>query len=165
MAVRFINNWSVVLLSDLLSDATSITVNSADAIALGTIAAGDHYVATLTDDISAPARKEIIHITGVSGNVLTVERGKESTNAAGFFTGDLLMANVTAGLLGEFVQGITPDGDGDIVITDAEQTITNKRLNNPKINEELPLTKTATELNGTLTSAEIQAAMEDRFLI
>ena len=130
--INVINSWETVLLSSLTSGATSMTISSGDATELGSIAAGDYYIATLRD--SGDTQKEIIHITAIAGAVLTIERGKETTNPAAFSASDVMRIELTAGLLEEFIQGVLPDGDGDIVVTDAEQTLTNKTLINAKFN-------------------------------
>jgi len=166
--IKFTNNW-LTTLPAIDSEATEIVIDSAHALSLGTIATGDYYIATMTDDLDNPVKKEIIHITGVTDATLTVARAQESTNAQSFTEGNFILIEVTAGGLDSFVQGTTPDGDGDIVLTDSEQTLTFKRLTNPKLNEDVELTKTATQLNATLTETQIaenqQQEMLRRFLI
>ena len=155
--IKFTNNWLTTLQSGIAADDTEIVIDSSHALSLGTIAAGDYYIATMTDDLDNPVKKEIIHITGITAETLTVTRAQESTNGQSFLTGNFILIEVTAGMLDSFVQGTTPDGDGDIVLTDSEQTLINKRLTNPKLNEDVALTKTATELNATLTDTAVYA--------
>ena len=167
--IKFLNSWQTTLQAGIDSDDTEISIDSAHALDLGTIATGDYYIATLTDDLTTPTKKEIVHITGVSGTTLTVARAQDDTTGQTFSAGHYILMDVTAGMLGGFVQGDTPDGDGDIVVTDAEQTLTNKTLTSPKINEDVALTKTATQLNQTLTESQIEDRLRqfknDNFLL
>lgn len=154
--ILFTNNW-LTTLPAIDSEVTEIVIDSSHALSLGTIPAGDYYIATMTDDLDNPVKKEIVHITGVTAETLTVERAQENTNAQSFVEGNFILIEVTAGGLDGFVQGATPDGDGDIVVTDSEQTLSNKTLTSPKLNEDVALTRTASQLNASLTEAEIDS--------
>lgn len=128
MTIKVINSWESVLQESITAAATEMTLLTADALELGDIAAGDYYIGTLRDSVETPTKREVIHITNRSGDVITIDRGKEDTSGVIFDAGNLLRVELTAGLLESFVQGTLPDGDGDIVITDSEQTLTNKTL-------------------------------------
>lgn len=75
-------------------------------------------------------------------------------------TQKITSANVKAYVLGSGVD-IGGTGAGDIVTIDATQTMTNKRLTSPKINEDVAVTATASEINVldgipvTLTATEL----------
>jgi len=162
--IKFLNSWQTTLQAGIDADDTEISIDSSHALELGSIAAGSYYIATITDDLDTPTKKEIVHITGVSGTALTVTRAQDDTTGQVFSAGAYVLLDVTAGMLGGFVQGETPEGDGDIVVTDAEQTLTNKTITSPKLNEAVTLVKTATHLNNTKTEEEIEAMMEAHFL-
>jgi hypothetical protein len=161
--IKFLNSWQTTIQAGIDADDTTITIDSSHATELGTIAAGSHYLATITDSLDTPTKKEIVRITAVSGNALTATRAQDGTTGQVFASGAYILLDVTAEMLEGFVQGDTPEGDGDIVITDAAQTLTNKRLTSPRINEDVALTKTGTELNSMKTEEEIEAMMEAHF--
>lgn len=72
----------------------------------------------------------------------------------------MLASNVKSYVLGSGID-IGGTGAGDIVTIDATQTLTGKTLTSPKINEDVAVTATATELNvldgipATLTATEL----------
>ena len=116
--------------------------------------------------------------TGASTGNLTITTGTLIANIEGNVSGDLTGNADTATTLASAVNiaGQSFDGSGAITIasTDlsnssaialltAAQTLTNKTLTSPKINEDVVLTATATELNYTdgVTSA-IQSQLNDK---
>lgn len=152
MAIKFVNSWQTTLQSGINSEDTAVSVDVA-ALALGTISGGDYYIAKLTDSLTAPTKSEIIHIIGRSDQTLTVERAQENTTGEAFDSGSAMIINITAGMLESFMQGgAFPD---DLVFEGTTQTLTNKTLTSPKVNEDVILTKTATQLNSTLTETEV----------
>lgn len=90
---KYLNNWS--------SAITTVSIGTGDltfdvATAPTALAAGDYYIATLTDSLTAPTKIEIIKITGVSGSTLTVERAQESTTAQTWDNTEFIHISATA---------------------------------------------------------------------
>ena len=98
MAIVFKNNASTTLSAALSSSATSITV--ADATKLPSIT-GDEYFFCSIDDGS---NIEIVKVTGVSSNTLTIVRAQDNTTAQTFSSGDIIEQRLTAAVLETFPQ-------------------------------------------------------------
>ncbi|MFW1676462.1 hypothetical protein ACFVYJ_01590 [Pontibacter sp. JAM-7] len=71
---------------------TSFDVNTAPD-ALGT---DEYYIAKLTDSLTSPTKTELIKITGISTNTLTVVRAQEGTTAQSWSSGDIIEIVATA---------------------------------------------------------------------
>lgn len=102
MAVKFSNNAKTTLSSGITSSATSIAV--ADASAWPTLGSGDHTLCTLIT-VADPDVLEIVKVTAISGNTLTVVRAQEGTTARAFASADKAELRVTAGLLEQALTG------------------------------------------------------------
>ena len=98
MAVVFKNNAKTTLASGVNSSATSITVS--DGSVFPSLTGSDIFFATLDDGTN----NEIVKVTAISSNTLTVVRAQESTTARSFSTGDEAQLRLTAGILGLFSQ-------------------------------------------------------------
>ena len=98
MAVVFKNNAKTTLASNLSSSATSIAV--ADGSVFPSLGSGEIFFCTLDDGTN----NEIVKVTAVSSNTLTVVRAQESTTARSFSSGDAAELRLTAGILGLFSQ-------------------------------------------------------------
>ena len=98
MAVKFSNNAKTTLSSGITSSATSIAV--VDASAWPTLGSGDHTLCTLAEAGDADAL-EIVKVTAISGNTLTVVRAQEGTTARSFSTADKAELRITAGIIEE----------------------------------------------------------------
>ncbi|GBC62480.1 hypothetical protein DENIS_3452 [Desulfonema ishimotonii] len=195
-AIKFKNNFEASLQSGIATDAIALDIEASKALELGALSAGDYYVATLFDNTGA--KMEIVHITAISGQTLTVTRAQEGTSAQSFDAGDLLQLRNTAGVYEGMVQRDELDGyydkgevenyvtenagtgdvhgpesptsdalaqwhddgtgakvlksgpalpSGNLVGTSETQTLTNKRMESPKLNEDAAVTVTATEVN------------------
>lgn len=99
----FKNNVSV----DLLAGITNVDLTCVTAAGLGTLfgtfAAGEHIEATIKDDTGA---YEIVKVTGVAADTLTIVRAQESTTARTFLIGDAptISIRVTADTLARMAQ-------------------------------------------------------------
>ena len=91
MAYKFINNYETKLTAQATAAATSITVANTAGLSL---AAGEVYRLTIQNDDAS--LYEIVDVTAISGNTLTIERGKESTTAQAWATGSIVLCGVTA---------------------------------------------------------------------
>ena len=96
MSVKFSNNAKTTLSSGITSSATSIVV--ADASVFPSISGSEYFYVTF-EDLSGNV--EIVKVTGVSSNTLTVTRGQESTTARSYSSGDKAENRLTAGGLND----------------------------------------------------------------
>ena len=92
MTVRFFNNVASALASSASDSATTLTLVSGGG-AKFPLSAGEWTYATLT---TAAGSIEIVKVTGVAGDVLTVVRGQDGTTAQAFAAGDKVEARLTA---------------------------------------------------------------------
>ena len=91
MAYKFINNYETKLTAQATDAATSITVASASGIS---VSIGDTWRLTIQN--ANATQFELIDVTAVSGNVLTVVRGREGTTAQAWAAGSVVLCGVTA---------------------------------------------------------------------
>jgi hypothetical protein len=86
---------------------------------------GDYFCGTFYDALTKSI-SEIVHVTAVSGDTLTIQRGQENTLARGWGMGDIFINNLTAGSLTNFVQAGGPPQSSTSVIyvgTDTSSTL------------------------------------------
>lgn len=95
MAVKFSNNASTQLSAAITTSATSVVV--ADSSELPTLSAGDHTYVTLAN--AGGTKIEVVKVTAIASNTLTVIRGQDNTSALAFSAGDLCELRLTAALL------------------------------------------------------------------
>ena len=93
MGVKYSNNASTTLPGGISDSATSITVT--DASSFPAIASPNYAYLTL---VSATAL-EVVKCTDITGNVLTVIREQEDTDASAFVTDDRVELRVTTAML------------------------------------------------------------------
>lgn len=100
----FYNNASSTLAGPISNTATTIFL-AAGGGAQFTPApvAGQYFTMTLVDQATGLLR-EIIHVTNVSGDVLTVTRAQEGTVALNWLAGDLILNEWTAGSAAQMLQ-------------------------------------------------------------
>ena len=98
MAIVFKNNASTTLSAALSSSATSISV--ADATKLPSITGDEYFFCTIDDGSNV----EIVKVTGISSNTLTVVRAQDNTTALSFSSGDIVEQRLTAAVLETFPQ-------------------------------------------------------------
>ena len=91
MAYKFINNYETKLTAQATAAATSITVANATNLNL---AAGEVYRMTIQN--ADASLYELVDVTAISGNTLTIERGKEATTAQAWAAGSFVLCGVTA---------------------------------------------------------------------
>jgi hypothetical protein len=96
MAVKFANNVSTTLSAAI--NATQTTISVADASGLPTLSSGDYIYLTIDTDTNSPTI-EVVKVTGVSTNTLTVVRGQDGTTASSFSNGTKVELRVTAAAL------------------------------------------------------------------
>ena len=91
MAYKFINNYETKLTAQATAAETSITVANASGIS---VSIGDTWRLTIQN--ANATQFELIDVTAVSGNTLTIERGKESTTAQVWPVDSVVLCSVTA---------------------------------------------------------------------
>ena len=91
MAYKFINNYETKLTAQATAAATSITVANAVGLAL---ASGEVYRMTIQN--ADASLYELVDVTSISGNTLTVQRAKESTTAKAWPIDSIVICGVTA---------------------------------------------------------------------
>lgn len=97
----FVNLAYSTLASGITSGATTLTVASGDGAKFsvgGNATIWDSGVAASPDLVAAGSAPEIVRITGISGDVLTISRGQETTSA---------VAHNTGGHTYSIIQGVT----------------------------------------------------------
>lgn len=104
----FANNVSVTINEELTATDTTITVSST--AAFPTISGGDWIMATIVPQ-GGQGSREVVKITAISGNNLTVVRGQEGTAGQSFLFGSVLELRVTKGSLEE-LRDFTQSGTG-----------------------------------------------------
>jgi uncharacterized protein YfaP (DUF2135 family) len=105
----FKNNFEVALAQPTTTSDTAITIRSGSGFP--TLAANERVVATIVDAATG-LQFEIVTVTAVVGNVLTVQRAQEGTAARAWAAGDLLSIRTTAATLTGAVRnfGEIPNG-------------------------------------------------------
>lgn len=105
----FKNNFEVALAQPATTSDTTITIRSGSGFP--TLGANERVVATIVDAATG-LQFEIITVTAVVGNVLTVQRAQEGTAARAWAAGDMLSIRTTAATLTGAVRnfGIVPSG-------------------------------------------------------
>jgi hypothetical protein len=91
---RLVNNFASTLSADITSAAASITL--AATTGLPTLSGGQYLYITL-QSAGTPSKVEVVKVTGISGQVLTVVRGQDVTTAQAFVTGDYAKLSAVAG--------------------------------------------------------------------
>ena len=121
MAVKFANNVSTTLSAAI--NATQTTISVADASGLPTLSSGDYIYLTIDTDTNSPTI-EVVKVTAISSNTLTVVRGQDGTTASSFSNGTKIELRVTAAALDDIssaadTESVSIDGDtmtGDLTI-------------------------------------------------
>jgi hypothetical protein len=104
VTILWSNNASSTLLAGISAASTTVLV------ATGTggefpnpTNSGDYFVATLYSAANT-AISEVVHCIARSGDQLTIVRGQENTQQYAFAAGDILINNLTAASLSNFIQ-------------------------------------------------------------
>jgi trimeric autotransporter adhesin len=111
MAVKFSNNAATLLAANATTSDTTLTVS--DGSVFPTLSGSDHTYVTLED---VNANREIVKLTAISGNTLTVVRAQDGTTARAFSTSDKCELRVTAALLNDLntdadTESVSKSGD------------------------------------------------------
>lgn len=116
MSIVIKNNASNFLADGINDSQTTIDLQSAASFpALG---AGEYFYGTIE---SVSGQIEIVKVTNIAGNTLTVVRAQEGTSAASFVEGSRFELRVTVGSVEDYVKenaelaDYTPDGSSAVV--------------------------------------------------
>ena len=114
MGLLFKNNASTSLSSGINNSTTTIPV--ASAAVFPTPTANDTFFITIDDGTN----KEIVRVTGVSSNDLTVVRAQDNTSASAFLAGTGVELRLTAKVLEMGTSSLTDlDGDTQVLVEEA----------------------------------------------
>ena len=136
MSFILVNNFNTTLSAASSSTATTFTVSSSTN--LPTLASGEVLPITL-NDAATRLVFEICYVTGISGNILTVERAQEGTSAQNWNVGDFIWNGPTAGtvLLNDTTDPFTASGlitaNGGIDVAGGTLTIPNATASNQAV--------------------------------
>lgn len=92
----FANNVSSRLASGISGSDTELTITAGDGEDFPSPGYEEQFALTLEDDSGT---YEICYCTGRAGDVLTVERAQEGTNAIAFAADTKVLMQITAGVL------------------------------------------------------------------
>lgn len=109
MGQVFSNMAAGELAAGIIGTDTTCTLVAGQTAFFPTIPSGDWAVAV----IQSGDAYEVVHITGKSGNNLTITRAREGTAAQNFPLGSTVELRVTAGVLGNYEDRITALEDGE----------------------------------------------------
>lgn len=108
MTYLYENNAAGTLASGISNSATSLTLNVGQAALFPNPVAPDTFFATLTD-AATQTLIEIVSVTAVVGNIMTIVRAQDGTSALSWNAGDILSQRTVAAELRQW-QGIVPIG-------------------------------------------------------
>ena len=94
MGIKFSNLATTTLSSSITASATSIDVT--DGSVFPALSAGDFFYATLD---TPPNATEIVKVTALGGNTLTVVRAQDGTSATSHGSGDTIALRLVAAVL------------------------------------------------------------------
>ena len=118
MAYKFINNYETKLTAQATAAATSITVSNASGLSL---AAGEVYRMTIQN--ADASLFELVDVTAISSNTLTIGRAQEGTTAQAWPSGSIVLCGVTA----EQLDKLNSSGGGSS--NETWHTATNNTIN------------------------------------
>jgi len=96
MSIKFSNNASATLALAVTASATSLSLTVGQGSLFPVLTASDHFFVTLANNSN---QLEIVKVTARTGDVLTVQRGAEGTQALAYSAGDKIELRVTAAAL------------------------------------------------------------------
>ena len=106
LPIRWANNANSALTGAINAAATSITVTTGTGAEFPQITSGQYFVATFIKN-GNPLIYEIVRVTAISSDTMTIVRGQEGTTALSWVQGDLIAAQITAGTLANSLQDAT----------------------------------------------------------
>ena len=95
MAVKYANNATTILLNPIGASDSTLTVSTGTGLLFPALGPSDFCYVTLIQDV----KMEIVKVTGISGDVLTIVRAQDGTTAYDFSAGAVAALYITKGLL------------------------------------------------------------------
>jgi hypothetical protein len=110
MALKLLanNNAKSVLAAGISASATVITVGTGAGSLFPSPVSGQSYFKLTITDAATKSISEIMHVTSVSGDVMTVIRGQEGTTPRVWSTNDIVANMMTAGTLNYILANFQP---------------------------------------------------------
>lgn len=109
--ILFTNTGSSYLAQALAANATTATLAIGTGSQFPSPGVGQYFSMTFVSAANS-ALNEIVYVTNVTGDVLTIIRGQEGTNAQSWNAGDYAYNLVTAGVLEAFQTNALPVAGG-----------------------------------------------------
>lgn len=104
-AILFKNQPGTTLASPVSNVATTASLSPGSGALFPSPGANQYFSATFTDAATG-LLNEIVYVTGISGDIVTIERAQEGTVALNWNAGDYFRNLVTAGYLTGVQQGV-----------------------------------------------------------
>lgn len=101
--VLFANNATTTLAGAISNTATTANLASGTGALFPSPSGSQYFVMTFTDQ-STGLLHEIVHVTAISGDTITIVRAQEGTSAQGWDAGDLAQNLCTAGTMQALMQ-------------------------------------------------------------
>jgi hypothetical protein len=126
--ILFTNTGYTTLAGAINSIATSANLAPGSGAQLPSPGSGQLFKMTFVDAATGTI-KEIVNVTNVTGDVITIVRGQEGTSAENWNAGDLALPLITAGCLQAMLQSITyaaariVTASGSFVTTSADTAV------------------------------------------
>jgi hypothetical protein len=118
--ILFANNAASTLAGAISNSATTANLAPGTGALFPTPVPGVSYFVMTFTDLATGLLNEIVHVTAISGDVVTIVRAQEGTAAQAWNAGDLANNRLTAGQMGTLIQGtIPPAVGGRLQYTDA----------------------------------------------
>lgn len=100
MAIKFKNNASTTLAQDITNVSTSLVVAAGTGVLFPALGANDYFLITVVDN---SGNNEIMKVTAINTDTLTVVRAQEGTTARAFAMNSLVELRLTAGAIQEIL--------------------------------------------------------------
>lgn len=100
MAIKFKNNASTTLAQDITNVSTSLVVAAGTGVLFPALGANDYFLITVVDN---SGNNEIMKVTAINTDTLTVVRAQEGTAARAFAMNSLVELRLTAGAIQEIL--------------------------------------------------------------
>ena len=115
MALKLANNATSRLAVAISASDTTVIVQAGDGAKFPSLSAGDWFPITV---LRSDNTREIMYVTAISGDTLTVQRGRENTAAVSFSLSDRVELRTTAGVLNNYLSRDGGTVKGAVTIQD-----------------------------------------------
>jgi len=169
-----ISNNGITTLDGAITDVdTTVTVTSVSALGLGG-STTDAYVTIIDnstrgyDPLVIPETSEIVRVTGVAGNVLTVTRAQGGTIAKAFSDGDVIELRIVADNLQRLYDSLT-DGTDSISVDDilaagdvtATGAVTGSNISGSNTGDQNAAGVSIADAGAIITATDVEGALQE----